>query len=170
VVIDYEEDGCSLTTLKDAVQALLDYGHDLQITVYSGHLLKEKLGDSHDQFLAEHTDLWLAQYTSDESRISWPEGTYPIWSLWQYSETGTIPASDDGYVDLDKFNGNDRQLPEMDQPCRCCAARAASAARAERNSRCRDHRAENVTVQVSVNGTSVRKHRLRLPARSEARP
>jgi lysozyme len=64
VVIDYEEDGCSLTTLKDAVQALLDYGKNLQITVYSGHLLKEVLGDSHDAFLAEHTDLWLAQYTS----------------------------------------------------------------------------------------------------------
>jgi len=25
VVIDYEEDGCTLTTLRDAVQALLDY-------------------------------------------------------------------------------------------------------------------------------------------------
>src|SRR5260370_38611868 len=42
VVIDYEEDNCSLTTLKDAVQALLDYGRGLQITVYSGRLLREE--------------------------------------------------------------------------------------------------------------------------------
>jgi len=56
------------------VQALLDYGSDLQITVYSGHLLKEQLGDSRDDFLADNTDLWLAQYTEDESDISWPEG------------------------------------------------------------------------------------------------
>ncbi|BBZ93111.1 hypothetical protein BRDID11004_59900 [Bradyrhizobium diazoefficiens] len=107
VVIDYEEDNCSLTTLKDAIQALLDYGRNLQITVYSGHLLKEQLGDHHDEYLAEHTDLWLAQYTSDESNISWPSGTYPQWSLWQYSEIGEIPGIDDSYVDLDNFNGTD---------------------------------------------------------------
>jgi len=106
VVIDYEEDGCSLGTLYDAVQALLDYGHDLKITVYSGHLLKEQLGDDHDAFLAENTDLWLAQYTSSVSNISWPKGTYPQWSLWQYSESGEIDGIDDAYVDLNEYNGN----------------------------------------------------------------
>jgi lysozyme len=105
-VIDYEEDGCSLTKLKDAVQALLDYRRELQITVYSGHLLKETLGDSHDDFLAENTDLWLAQYTASEGNISWPSGTYPQWALWQYSESGEIPGIDDSYVDLDNFNGS----------------------------------------------------------------
>lgn len=105
VVIDYEEDGCTLHMLKEAVQALLDYGSDLQISVYSGHLLKEQLGDNVDDFLAEHTDLWLAQYAS-ESSISWPSGTYPQWSLWQYSETGEVPGIDDSYVDLDNFNGS----------------------------------------------------------------
>jgi lysozyme len=104
VVIDYEEDGCTLTTLHDAAQALLDYGNDLQITVYSGHLLKEQLGSDCDDFLADHTDLWLAQYTSGE--VSWPDGTYPQWSLHQYSETGEIPGIDDSYVDLDNFNGS----------------------------------------------------------------
>src|SRR5436190_8890834 len=73
VVIDYEEDGCSLTTLHDAVAALLDFGNDLQVTIYSGHLLKEQLGNDSDDFLADHTDLWLAQYTSDQNAISWPD-------------------------------------------------------------------------------------------------
>ena len=114
VVIDYEEDGCTLTTLRDAVQALLDYGRDLQITVYSGHLLKEQLNGTCDDFLAENTDLWLAQYTSGTP--SWPEGTYPIWTLWQYSETGEIPGIDDDYVDLNKFNGSDENFLKWISP------------------------------------------------------
>ncbi len=116
VVIDYEEDGCSLTTLRDAVQALLDYGDDLQITVYSGHLLKEQLGDECDEFLRDNTDLWLAQYTSDEDDISWPSGTYDQWTLWQYSETGTIPGIDDNYVDLNRYNGDDDDFLEWIMP------------------------------------------------------
>src|SRR4029077_19006932 len=110
VVIDYEEDGCSLTTLHDAVQALLDYRHELRITVYSGHLLKEVLEGQCDDFLAGNTDLWLAQYTSDESNISWCDETWPQWTLWQYSETGSIPGIEDSYVDLDNFNGADAEF------------------------------------------------------------
>ena len=140
VVIDYEEDGCSLTTLRDAVQALLDYGDDLQITVYSGHLLKEQLGDECDEFLRDNTDLWLAQYTSDEDDISWPSGTYDQWTLWQYSETGTIPGIDDNYVDLNRYNGDDDDFLEwiMGRP----SAAADPAADAEQGCRGgRDHRA-----------------------------
>ena len=109
VVIDYEEDGCSLTTLEDAVAALLDYNLDLKVTVYSGHLIKQQLSGRND-FLAEHTDLWLAQYTSDESAISWETATWPRWSLWQYSETGVIPGIDDAYVDLNNFDGSDDEF------------------------------------------------------------
>lgn len=109
VVIDYEEDGCSLTTLKDAVQALLDYGRDLKVTVYSGHLIKQELS-GRDDFLAENTDLWLAQYTDDEDDISWENETWPQWVLWQYSETGVIPGVDGSYVDLNRFNGNDDEF------------------------------------------------------------
>lgn len=160
VVIDYEEDGCTLTTLRDAVQALLDYKRGLQITVYSGHLLKEQLGDDHDDFLASSTDLWLAQYTNDEGDISWPEGTYNVWTLWQYSESGEIPGIDDGYVDLDNFNGNDENflkwispagiappLPPLPEPSETVAVAISAPA--------------NVSVQVSINGQAARKPRIR---------
>jgi lysozyme len=103
VVVDYEEDGCTLTMLKDAVQALMDYKKGLKITVYSGHLLKEQLGSKCDDFLRANTDLWLAQYT--DGTPTWPTATYPQWALWQYSETGTIPGIDDAYVDLNNYNG-----------------------------------------------------------------
>lgn len=108
VVIDYEQDGCTLNMLHDAVAALLDYGQDLQITVYSGHLLKEQLGNDCDDFLRSHCDLWLAQYTSGTP--SWPDGTFDEWTLWQYSESGTIPGIDDAYVDLNNFNGSEEQF------------------------------------------------------------
>lgn len=108
VVIDYEQDGCTLAMLHDAVAALLDYGGDLRITVYSGHLLKEQLNGDCDDFLREHTDLWLAQYTTGQP--SWPDGTFDAWTLWQYSENGTIPGIDDAYVDLNNFNGSEEQF------------------------------------------------------------
>jgi GH25 family lysozyme M1 (1,4-beta-N-acetylmuramidase) len=110
VVIDYEEDGCSLDDLHEAVQTLLDAKLDLKITVYSGHLLKEQLGDDTDDFLAENTDLWLAQYTSNEDDISWPDGTYDEWTLWQYSESGSLPGIYGSAVDMNNFNGSDEEF------------------------------------------------------------
>jgi lysozyme len=160
VVIDYEEDGCSLTALRDAVQALLDYG-SLRITVYSGHLLKEQLDSSRDDFLANNTDLWLAQYTDDENDISWPNGTYPHWALWQYSETGEIPGIDDGYVDLDRYNGNDREFLQWINPAG--VAPPAPAPEPEAAVDVAITAPENIGVYVTVNGKVVaRKHRLQL--------
>jgi lysozyme len=108
VVIDYEESGCTLAVLKEAVQALLDDPRDLQVTIYSGHLLKEQLGSKHDAFLAEHTDLWLTQYTTGTP--TWPNATYPQWTLWQYSEKGSVSGINGAAVDLDRFNGPDDAL------------------------------------------------------------
>jgi lysozyme len=108
VIIDYEEDSCTLNDLHEAVQALIDYGHNLQITVYSGHLLKEHLGDRYDELLAVNTDLWLAQYTTGTP--TWPKRTYPTWSLWQYSDAGKVDGISGSAVDLDRFNGSDENL------------------------------------------------------------
>jgi lysozyme len=108
MVIDYEEDGCTLDDLHEAVRALLDDPRKLQVTVYSGHLLKEQLGDTRDDFLAKHTDLWLAQYTSGTP--TWPDGTYKKWTLWQYSEEGQVDGIDGSEVDLNRFDGSDAEL------------------------------------------------------------
>ncbi|MBO4221933.1 glycoside hydrolase family 25 protein [Bradyrhizobium neotropicale] len=112
--IDYEEDGCSLDDLHEAVQVLLDDPRDLQVTVYSGHLLKEQLGDSCDAFLRDNTDLWLAQYTSGTT--SWPTGTYEYWTLWQYSESGEVEGISDTNVDLNRFDGTNDQLVRWISP------------------------------------------------------
>jgi lysozyme len=114
MVIDYEADGCMLGDLKEAVAVLKADPRGLQVTVYSGHLLKEQLNGNHDAFLAENTDLWLAQYTSGEP--SWPTGTYEHWTLWQYSESGRVDGIDDSYVDLNRFDGSDDELVKWISP------------------------------------------------------
>jgi lysozyme len=108
VVIDYEQDGCTLNDLEQAVQALLDDARQLQVTIYSGHLLKEQLGNTHVAFLADNTDLWLAQYTTGTP--TWPKATYPHWTLWQYSESGTVDGITGGKVDLNRFDGSNDEL------------------------------------------------------------
>lgn len=108
VIIDYEEAGCDLVQLKIAVQSLLADPRRLQVTIYSGHLLKQQLGTRRDGFLAENTSLWLAQYT--DGTPTWPSGTWPRWSLWQYSESGAVDGIDGMAVDLDRFNGSDANL------------------------------------------------------------
>lgn len=106
MIIDYEDDNLSLNELHQAVEWLLNKSEetdrDIQITVYSGHLLKEQLGNSRDDFLAENTDLWIAQYSST---VSWPSGTYDIYSLWQWSDQGSISGVE-GDVDKNQFNGS----------------------------------------------------------------
>lgn len=114
MVIDYEEDGCTLDDLHEAVDALAADPRGLQITVYSGHLLKEQLGSDGDAFLTGLTDLWLAQYTTGTP--SWPSNTYPEWTLWQYSESGSVDGIDGSAVDLDRFNGSDADLLKWISP------------------------------------------------------
>jgi lysozyme len=114
MVIDYEEDGCTLDDLHEAVAALMADPRQLQVTVYSGHLLKEQLVDKRDDFLSDNTDLWLAQYTSGTP--SWPAATYSTWTLWQYSESGSVDGIDGGAVDLNRFNGTDENLVKWISP------------------------------------------------------
>lgn len=109
VCIDYEDEACTLDDLHEAVQRVLDRRPDVEITIYSGNLLKQQLGSNKDALLSEHTSLWVAQYTSAASP-SWPKGTYPTWSLWQYTQSATVPGVN-GNVDANRWNGDPARLP-----------------------------------------------------------
>ena len=152
VVIDYEENGCDLGQLKAAVQALLDNGLDLKITVYSGHLLKEQLNGDCDSFLQQHTDLWLAQYTTGTP--SWSQGTYDSWTLWQYSESGTIPGIDDAYVDLNNFNGSAEEFMAWISPAGEAPPIPVPPHPGDRLVDITVDAPEGVTVNVTVNGVT----------------
>ena len=104
VVIDYEDTACTLADLVDAVQALVKQPLNLQITVYGGGKLKGDLGNDREQLLADFTSLWIAQYTSAASP-SWPKGTWPVWSLWQWTDSAVVPGIGRG-VDSNRFNGS----------------------------------------------------------------
>jgi lysozyme len=108
LVADHEDAGVSLDDLIDFLTELRFANPTVELTVYSGHLLKEQLGSTYNEFLALNTSLWVAQYTS-ASAPSWPAGTYKTWSLWQYTQGGKV-AGFNGPVDCNRFNGSDDQM------------------------------------------------------------
>jgi lysozyme len=107
VVLDHEDDRVSLGELEQAVSILLADSRDLQVCVYSGHLIKEQLGSKHSSTLAD-TSLWIAQYTA-ASAPSWPTGTWPTWSLWQWTDSETVPGIS-APVDGNRWNGSPDNL------------------------------------------------------------
>lgn len=102
VCLDHEDNKVSLQDLEAAVQYLLSDKRGFQVTIYSGNVIKEQLGNRHSEVLAQ-TSLWLAQYGT--ANPSWPTETWPSWTLWQYSQTGRVPGIA-GDVDVNKFNGD----------------------------------------------------------------
>ena len=108
VIIDYEDTGCVLSDLHQAVQALKTADPSLQITVYGASKLKQDLGGHSDDLLAT-TSLWLAQYTS--GLPAWPKQVWPTYSLWQYSDGhfGGAPRAMAGFTgafDCNEFRGS----------------------------------------------------------------
>jgi lysozyme len=104
--LDHEDAGVTLGDLEYCVKYLLDKRPDLQITIYSGHLIKEQLsGGRTSSVLAEKTSLWLAQYSTTPS---WPTQVWPTWSLWQYTDKATVSGVSQP-VDGDRFNGSVEQ-------------------------------------------------------------
>jgi len=109
VCLDYEDEKLSLSSLYDAMDYISEVRPDLQMTIYSGHLLKEQLGSKNDARLAK-ASLWIAQYTTAGSP-SWPTATWPQWTLWQYTDgdNGGQPRNVAGIIspiDCNRFNGS----------------------------------------------------------------
>jgi GH25 family lysozyme M1 (1,4-beta-N-acetylmuramidase) len=113
VCIDHEEQA-TLAELEQAVQRIRDQRPDLQVTVYSGHLIKEQLGSVRSAILAENTSLWIAQYTT-AAAPSWPKSTWPAWSLWQYTDKAKVAGTSQP-VDGNRFNGSDGNALKWLQP------------------------------------------------------
>ena len=106
VCLDHEDPGVSLADLEAAVEYLETDSRNLQIAIYSGHVIKEQLGGDHSDILAG-TSLWIAQYTLNAAP-GWPKGTWPVWSLWQYTDKASVPGIS-GNVDGNRFNGSREQ-------------------------------------------------------------
>jgi lysozyme len=83
--------------------------------LYSGHLIKEQLGNvlTPDPVLSQ-CFLWIAQYSQVPANIP---RTWPTWTLWQYTDgnAGPQPHSVPGIgdCDRDKFNGSLGNLKKL---------------------------------------------------------
>lgn len=117
-IIDHEADA-TLDELCDAVAALWDKRPDLQITIYSGHTIKDQLGSTLVCGALKNTSLWIAHYTTARAPI-WPTQQWPNWSLWQWTDKETVPGIAKP-VDGNKWNGSADSLrafmsPASDKP------------------------------------------------------
>ncbi|MCX8477728.1 MAG: glycoside hydrolase family 25 protein [Sphingomonas sp.] len=111
VALDYELDA-KFQMSFDQAREFLERIHEKlgrRAVLYSGHLIKEKLGNSVDPFFGAHR-LWLAEYNpTAKVQKSWPS----YW-LWQYAEKAStvpgIPGNVAGSIDYNHFNGSEDQL------------------------------------------------------------
>lgn len=106
ICADYEDDSMTL----DDLQAFLAAVYKLtkrHAVIYSGHLIKEQVGNKSLPGLAEHP-LWIAQYTS-ASQPEWPKETWPEYFLWQYTDDGNAPGVT-GNVDCNHSPLNEKEL------------------------------------------------------------
>jgi lysozyme len=112
--LDFEENpnggNPTLTDLTDAVLNLMAYAPDYEITVYGSGLLKSAVGSTRNEILADCTSLWIAHYTSAKAP-DWPKQTWPQWSLWQYTQSGSSPGVS-GDVDCNRWNGDPARLAD----------------------------------------------------------
>lgn len=113
IVIDHETDA-TLDELCQAVTYVRGKRPDLQLTVYSGHTIKEQLGSTGVRNELIGTSLWIAQYTS-ASAPSWPKQQWPQWSLWQWTDKETVPGISQP-VDGNKWNGSPENLVRWMSP------------------------------------------------------
>jgi len=80
--------------------------------LYSGHWLKEQLGDNQDSIL-KNCPLWVAQWTTNLPTI--PEN-WSSWTMWQYTDSQVptpITTPGIGSCDRDKFNGDETALRQF---------------------------------------------------------
>ena len=114
ICLDFEDNGSktmSLIQAEDFVSALeVHLDRDCQTVLYSGNLIKERLGNKVDPFWCERR-LWLTQYGSSPS-------VPPTWNtfwLWQYTGDGDgpMPHTIDGCcpdIDISSYDGTPEQL------------------------------------------------------------
>jgi len=108
LVLDYEANGNSTMTFTQARAFVIRINEVIGRFpgLYSGSLIKQKLGSTPVDSIVSKCFLWIAQYGPKPTGIP---PTWPTWTLWQYTDgvVGPQPRSVDGIgpCDRDRFNG-----------------------------------------------------------------
>lgn len=110
LALDHEDDRVSLDEAKTWMMGVHAATGRWPI-IYSGHVLKEQLGDRHDPFF-DGIRLWLAQYSNDPTV---PAMFKKYW-LWQYTGDGVgqkphdVDGIDGTGLDINSYDGSAGQL------------------------------------------------------------
>ena len=115
VALDFEETKGNQMTLDQAREflTLIETRLGRKAVLYSGHLIKDLLGNKNDKFFGAHR-LWLAHYSQPKVQASWDS----FW-LWQYTdgklgpgdkEVDGIPGNEKGELDCDFYPGSAAKL------------------------------------------------------------
>jgi len=111
MVIDYEDGSLFISDLETAIDALRAAAPGVEVTVYgaNGFLGYQLNGKKNDKLAS--CSLWVASYTTkSEPTMTDLKGTWPVWSLWQYTDKALIEGVPTG-VDANRWNGSPDSLP-----------------------------------------------------------
>jgi GH25 family lysozyme M1 (1,4-beta-N-acetylmuramidase) len=112
LALDHEDSDVPLDDAK-AFLARIREKAGRSAVLYSGHLIKEQLGDTADEFLASHR-LWLSHYSANPV---WPANWAAPW-LIQFTGDGVGPTphnvpgivAGNAGLDIDHYGGTAEQL------------------------------------------------------------
>jgi lysozyme len=106
-VIDFEPNpggtSMNLTQLLDWIETVEKQTGRWPVVYGGKSLLFSSVGASKNETLAQ-CPLWVAQYTSAAAPSGIPTQIWPEWTLWQYTESGSVGGITTA-VDRDRFNG-----------------------------------------------------------------
>jgi len=112
LVLDFEANPQGPSMTLEEARAFVTYLHQETNRwpgLYSGHYLKELLGNTTDPVLV-NCWLWISQYR--KTPILPP--AWKTWTLWQYTDGAAgpepLPVAGVGACDRDTFNGTPQQL------------------------------------------------------------
>lgn len=116
LVLDFEPNATSTMTL-DQAKAFVSRINEVRGKfpgLYSGNLIKEKLGGKPPDPVLSKCFLWIAQYGPAPTNIP---ATWPTFTFWQYTDgnMGPQPHTVDGIgnCDRDQFNGTIENLKKL---------------------------------------------------------
>lgn len=109
LALDHEDPACSVADVEQFIR-LLEQSTSQKIVLYSGHLIKEQLGNQVHPYL-KGTRLWLAQYGS----TAVIQATWDDYWLWQFTGDGVGPGPHDvpglgQNIDINSFAGTTEDL------------------------------------------------------------
>jgi lysozyme len=107
IIADHEDAGVSPDNLGAFLQAIQSKGPNLELTVYSAHLIEQQLSSTRHDWPANNTSLWFAEWNTLQP--TWPTAIWPILSLWQYTDRARVPSFS-GTLDCNSFRGSSQNF------------------------------------------------------------